>query len=94
MKTMTMAAVAAASLLLAGAAFAQEDVAKAAGCMTCHAVDAKKMGPSFKDVSAKYKGKADAADAITKKIVEGKGHPASKAKPEDVAKSVKWALSQ
>ena len=33
---------------------------KESGCLTCHAVDKKKIGPAFKDVAKKYKGKADA----------------------------------
>ena len=93
MKAKLTAVVAVAGLMLAGAAFAQEDLAKSAGCMTCHATDTKKVGPSFKDIAAKYKGKPDAEATITKAIVEGKGHPASKAKPDDVAKLVKWVLS-
>jgi cytochrome c len=93
MKSMLTAAVAAASLLAAGAAFASEDLAKSAGCTTCHATDTKKVAASFKDIAKKYKGKADAEATLTKAIVEGKGHPASKAKPDDVAKLVKWVLA-
>ena len=40
----------------AWAADAQDEM-KASGCPACHEVDKKKVGPSFKDVSAKYKGK-------------------------------------
>jgi cytochrome c len=36
---------------------AAEDDMKSAGCPGCHEVDKKKVGPAFKDVSAKYKGK-------------------------------------
>ena len=93
MKSMLIAAAAAGSLLAAGVAIAQEDLAKSAGCATCHAADTKKVGPSYKDIAKKYKGKADAEATLTKAIVEGKGHPASKAKPDDVAKLVKWVLS-
>jgi cytochrome c len=93
MKMTLMAVVAAAGMTTAGAAIAQEDLAKSAGCATCHATDVKKVGPSFKDIAKKYKGKADAEATITKAIVEGKGHPASKAKPDDVAKLVKWILA-
>ncbi len=48
-----------------GTAYAgAEDDMKAAGCLNCHEVDKKKTGPSFKDISAKYKGKkADEAVA-------------------------------
>lgn len=44
---------------------------KSSGCVACHKVDAKGMGPSFKDVAAKYKGKADAADAVVKYVTSG-----------------------
>ena len=44
----------------AGTASAQEALAKSSGCMNCHDVAAKKIGPAFKDIAAKYKGKADA----------------------------------
>ena len=33
------------------------------GCLNCHAMDTKKVGPSYKDVAAKYKGKS-VADAM------------------------------
>jgi len=83
----------AATIGMAGTASAQEDLAKSSGCLNCHAVDTKKVGPAFKDVAAKYKGKADAEATLTTKLSEGKGHPAIKAKPDDVAKLVKWVLS-
>ncbi|MFO1304657.1 MAG: hypothetical protein U1F54_13065 [Burkholderiales bacterium] len=93
MKSILIAATAAATLTLAGTAIAQEDLAKANGCLNCHAVDTKKAGPSFKDIAAKYKGKADAEATLVKAISEGKGHPASKAKPEDLTKIIKWVLA-
>jgi cytochrome c len=40
----------------ADAKLAQDEM-KEHGCLGCHAMDAKKVGPAFKDVSAKYKGK-------------------------------------
>jgi cytochrome c len=61
--------------------------------MNCHAVDTKKVGPAFKEVAAKYKGNADAEATLTAKLTEGKGHPKA-TKPDDVAKLVKWVLSQ
>jgi cytochrome c len=90
MKTMLVAMAAAAALLGAGVASAQEDLAKSSGCLNCHAVDTKKVGPAFKDVAAKYKGKADAEATLTTKLSEAKGHPAVKASKDDV----KWVLSQ
>jgi len=48
-----------------GAALAQK-----AGCMACHSIDKKMLGPSFKDVAAKYKGK-DAEAMLIKKVKDG-----------------------
>ena len=76
MKTMVVA-VAAAGVLAAGAVYAQSgaDVLKAKGCVGCHDMDKKKVGPSFKDVAAKYRGKQGAEGDVVAKIKEGKGHP-------------------
>ena len=93
MKTMLLTLAVAAGLTMAGAANAQEDLAKSSGCMTCHAVDAKKMGPSFKDIAAKNKGKADAQATIVANLKAGKGHPAVKTSDADTASLVKWILA-
>jgi cytochrome c len=42
-----------------------------AGCTACHALDKKLIGPAYKDVAAKYKGKADAVATITQRIRKG-----------------------
>ncbi len=93
MKTMLLTLAVAAGLTMAGAANAQEELAKSSGCLTCHAVDAKKMGPSFKDIAAKYKGKADAQATIVANLKAGKGHPAVKTSDADTASLVKWILA-
>jgi cytochrome c len=93
MKSIVMVAVVAAGLAMAGAANAQEDLAKSSGCLTCHAVDTKKMGPSFKDIAAKYKGKAGAEATLVANLKSGKGHPAVKSSEADTAKLVKWVLA-
>ncbi len=53
---------------------AAEDDMKAAGCQSCHEVDKKKVGPSFKDISAKYKGKK-----VDEAVAGMKGKPVHKA---------------
>ncbi len=93
MKLMIMVAVTAAALGSAGVAVAQEALAKSSGCLNCHAVDTKKMGPAFKDVAAKYKGKADAEAMLVTKLTTAKGHPEVKASPDDVKSLVKWILA-
>ena len=75
MKTMVVI-MAAAGMLAAGAVGAQSgaEVLKAKGCLNCHEMDKKKVGPAFKDVAAKYKGDKQAPKALLAKLKEGKGH--------------------
>ena len=93
MKSIVIAAAVAAGVLAAGAANAQDGaaVAQKSGCMTCHATDTKKMGPSFKDAAAKFKGKSD-ADVIAV-IKASKPHASSKASDADLATIAKWIQS-
>jgi cytochrome c len=94
MKRITVTFVATLALAGAGAANAQEALAKSSGCLNCHAMDVRKIGPSFKESAAKYKGKPEAEAALVAKLGDVKKHPATKAKPDDVAALVKWVLSQ
>ena len=94
MKLIAIAALASIALAGAGAANAQEALAKSSGCLNCHAVDTKKAGPAFKDVAAKYKGKADAEATLVTKLTKGQGHPAVKVSDDDAKGLVKWVLSQ
>jgi cytochrome c len=73
MKTI-LAALAVAAVLAAGAVQAQ-DALKAGGCLGCHDMDKKKIGPSYKDIAAKYKGNKDAESMLLGKMKDGKGHP-------------------
>jgi cytochrome c len=74
-------AFAAASMLVCGGAVLAQDVLKANGCLGCHDMEKKKVGPAYKDVAAKYKGNKDAVAMLVAKIKDGKGHP-KLAKPE------------
>ncbi len=60
-------------LLVSGAAFADAgaDLAKAKNCLACHAVDKKVVGPSYKDVAAKYKGDKGAEAKLIAKVKSG-----------------------
>lgn len=51
--------------------FASEQLAKQKGCMACHDLKAKKVGPAFADVAKKYAGKKDAVDYLAGKIKKG-----------------------
>lgn len=70
MKAFVAVAVAA-GLLSAAPAFASADLAKAKNCMACHAVDQKLVGPSYKEVAAKYAGNKDAAAMLAAKVQKG-----------------------
>jgi cytochrome c len=52
-------------------ALADAALAQAKNCMACHAVDKKMVGPSYKDVAAKYAGNKDAAAMLAEKIQKG-----------------------
>ena len=92
MRAVIVAGMMVAGLAFAGTASASADLAKSSGCMNCHAVDVKKVGPAFKDVAAAHKGKNDAA-AVAAKLSGAKDHPKVKANEEDVKKLVQWVLS-
>ena len=55
----------------AGAAQADEKLAQSKNCLACHQTATKLVGPSYKDVAAKYKGDAGAEARLIKKVREG-----------------------
>lgn len=71
MKSLIATAVAAAAVVAAAPAMANMDLAKAKNCTSCHAVDKKLVGPSYQEVSAKYKGQADAEAKLIDKVKKG-----------------------
>lgn len=75
MKLLSISLVAA-GLLCGGAAQADEALAKAKGCLACHTVDKKLIGPMYKEVSKKYAGKKDAETQIAGYIIKGTPAPA------------------
>ena len=66
---------------------------KAKGCLNCHEVDKKKVGPSFKDVAAKYKGNKEAEGKLFWALKEGKGHPKVAASDAELKTAVGHVLS-
>ena len=65
-----------AGLLCTGAVQADEALAKAKGCIACHTVDKKLIGPMYKEVAKKYAGQKDAEAQIAASIVKGTPTPA------------------
>ena len=57
--------------VVASPAFASADLAQKKNCLACHSVDKKVIGPSYKEVAAKYAGQKDAADKLAQKITKG-----------------------
>jgi cytochrome c len=63
-------------ILLAGSficppALADQALAKAKNCLSCHTVDKKVVGPAYQDVARKYAGQKDAPDKLAGKIMKG-----------------------
>jgi cytochrome c len=54
-----------------GPLLANPQLAQQRACMACHTVDKKVVGPSYKDVAAKYAGQPGAVDKLAEKIVKG-----------------------
>ena len=99
MKAM-LVVLAAAGTLAAGWVYAQSgaDVVKAKGCLNCHEVDKKKVGPAFKDVAAKYKGNKGAEGNIVKGLKDGKmgdkAHPKAAGSDAELKAAAQFVLSQ
>ena len=94
MKTLLVVATAV-GVLASGFGYAESgaDVAKAKGCLNCHEMDKKKVGPSFKDVTAKHKGDKGAQAKMVEKLKEGKGHMKIAASDDELKAAVGYALS-
>jgi cytochrome c len=70
-KIVLSAALGALAVMASAPAFADEALAKKKNCLVCHTVDKKVVGPSYKDVAAKYKGDASAVAKLSAKVIKG-----------------------
>ena len=71
MKFARLAVALATGAVLSLPAQASDELAKKYMCMTCHTVDKKLVGPSYKDVAAKYKADKAADTKLYDKIKKG-----------------------
>ncbi len=71
MKTVLISLMAALGLASSAAFAVEMPAAGKEKCAACHAVDTKKVGPAFIDVSKKYKGDKDAVKKISASIKSG-----------------------
>ncbi len=62
---------AAASFGMGGGGDPVQQLLNANACVACHMVDKRVVGPSFKEVAAKFAGDGEAAAKLSKKIREG-----------------------
>jgi cytochrome c len=100
MKQLLAACTAAVALTLGTTALANEKLAQSSGCTTCHGVDKKIIGPTYKDVAAKYRGNKNAEAELFKKVkAGGQGvwgsvpmPPNPHVKDEDVKTLIVWIL--
>jgi cytochrome c len=81
---------------------AQEALAKKHNCLACHTVDKKMVGPSYKEVAAKYRNDPGAEAKLVEKVKKGGQGvwgqvpmPPNATVPDaDLHALVKWVLSQ
>lgn len=94
---------AAACLSIAAPAKASEAIVKKARCVACHTVDAKRVGPAYRDVGAKYRGDSAAPARLFDKVRAGGSgvwgeipmipHGADKISDDDLKAAIKWILA-
>lgn len=93
-------------LSTAGVTQADEALARKKNCIACHAVDAKRVGPSYKEIANRYAGQKDIEAKLDEKIIKGSRGawarelgrevlmpPNATVKQEDAAKLTRWILS-
>ena len=81
-------------------ALAQEALANKSGCLACHAVDKKIVGPAYRDVAEKYRGDKGAEAKLVDKVKKGSvgvwgpiAMPPNNVSDADAHSLVKWVLS-
>jgi cytochrome c len=80
---------------------AAEALAQKSGCIACHNVDKKVIGPAYKEVAAKYKADKDADKKLAAKIKAGGSGvwgpvpmpPNAQVSDADIKTLVAWVLS-
>jgi len=83
---------------------AAQRLARQSGCLECHSIYQKKIGPAWKDVAAKYHGEADAEQRLYKHVTTGRKakfddgheeyHPIVKTNdPKRIRNLVDWILA-
>jgi cytochrome c len=79
-----------------------DELLKKHACLSCHALDKKLVGPSYKDVAKKYAGQAGAEKSLAEKVKKGGQGvwgpipmpPNPNVPDADLAAMIKYVLSQ
>jgi cytochrome c len=92
----------AALLMAASVTHASEQLMERSGCISCHRVDQKLIGPAFKEVAARYRTESAATEYLIEKIRNGgegvwgdipmQPNGVEKISDEDLALVVEWIL--
>ena len=104
MKLIIISALAAAGVIAAAPALANLDMAKKSGCLACHQVDKKTVGPgpAYADIAKKYAGDKGAEAKLIDKVKKGGSGVwgpipmmanSPQVKDDDIKAIVKWILS-
>lgn len=86
-------------LVAASAVQASPALAQSKNCLSCHGMDKKLVGPSFKEIAAKYKGKGMESKLLVKVQKGGTGAwgavpmPPNKVTDDEAKQLVRWILS-
>jgi cytochrome c len=76
------------------------DLANSSGCLACHGVSNKLVGPALTEIGAKYHGQADASRDLVRKVKQGGSGvwgavpmpPQAHLKDDDIKAMVAWIL--
>lgn len=71
LSTVVMAGIFCAGVAQVAVAGDPAELAKASGCLVCHQIDKKVVGPAYKDVAAKYKGNKEAVGMLIERLKKG-----------------------
>lgn len=84
-----------------GAASASDELARSKNCVACHAADRKVLGPSYREIAAKYARDAVAVEKLSAKVQKGGAGvwgpipmpPQPGVSPADAETLVRWILT-
>ena len=102
-RTLWLFALALSFATLGAHAAANEELMRRGGCVGCHEVDEKLIGPAYRDVANRYRNQPKAVDQLFKKVRGGgRGNwgdasmppnAADKISDEDLRKLLQWILA-